>query len=146
MLVLRWKGSINWSLSHATELCLSACCHKVKTEKQWNEAQELVEGGVPGLAFCFSDLQFTFVHSDSGTGAHMSCVHVSVSCVQLGRKEIVVIWWVSVVFLNVFDVLDFYDDAHVSISASDWPHLLNWQKDPQPGLDLTNTFPNNFEE
>lgn len=74
---------------------------------------------VPCLAFCFTDLQFTFAYSDSGTRAHMSCVHVSVSCVQLGRKEIEVNWWVSVVFLNVFDVLDSSDDSNVSISATD---------------------------
>lgn len=41
---------------------------------------------------------------------------VSVSCVQLGRKEIEMKWWVSVVFLNVFDVLYFSDDSNVSIS------------------------------
>lgn len=41
---------------------------------------------------------------------------VSVSCVQLGRKEIEMNWWVSVVFLNVFDVLYFSDDSNVSIS------------------------------
>lgn len=28
---------------------------------------------------------------------------------------------------------------------SDWPHLLNWQKDPQTALDLTNTFLNNLK-
>lgn len=44
---------------------------------------------------------------------------VSVFYVQLGRKEIEVNWWVSVVFLKVFGVLDF------SIFASDLPELLN---------------------
>lgn len=39
------------------------------------------------------------------------------------EEKIGVSWWVSVVFLNVFGVLDFPDDSN--ISASDSPQLLN---------------------
>lgn len=134
MLVLRWKGSTNGSLSHATELCLSGCCCKMK---DWEEMKWGSGVGRRGCAWASLSFQSFAVHL---------CIlrqwrrdpHVAL-CVPCpaGRKQLEVNWWVSVVFLNVFGVLDFPDDSNVSISASDSPQLLNWQKDSQPGLDLT---------
>lgn len=77
----RWKGSTNSSLSHAAELCLSACYCKMKTEKRLSETQELGEGAVLGLACRFSPFQFAFALRQWNRGPHV------VLCVQLGKKD-----------------------------------------------------------